>query len=118
MTVAKNYLSQDEISELNRIVVMWLDDAEDQARRRKQVFLKDWEEKLNEFLYFNEHSVLDDKGMFSKSTADLHAETEYEEFAAKRPAVIEAESERDQQKVLENIAKNLPEQPTGKRRKP
>jgi len=95
-----------------------LDYAEDQARRRKQVFLKDWEEKLNEFLRFNERSVLDDKGILSKSTAHVHAETEYEEFAARRRAVIEAESERDQQKVLENIVKNLPEQPKEKRRKP
>lgn len=118
VTVAKNYLNQDEISELNRIVVMWLDYAEDQARRRKQVFLKDWEEKLNEFLRFNERSVLEDKGMLSKFTADVHAETEYEEFAVRRRTVIEAESERDQQKVLENIAKNLPEQSKGKRRKP
>lgn len=46
VTVAKNYLSQEEIGELNRIVTMWLDFAEDQARRRKQVFLKDWETKL------------------------------------------------------------------------
>jgi hypothetical protein len=51
--VAKNYLSQEEVSELNRIVTMWLDFAEDQARRRKHVFLKDWETKLNDFLRFN-----------------------------------------------------------------
>jgi len=53
VTVAKNYLSQEEIGELNRIVTMWLDFAEDQARGRKQVFLKDWETKLNDFLRFN-----------------------------------------------------------------
>ncbi len=45
--IAKNYLSADEIDELNRIVVMWLDFAEDQARRRKQVFLHDWQTKLD-----------------------------------------------------------------------
>jgi hypothetical protein len=66
VTVAKNYLSQEEIAELNRIVTMWLDFAEDQARRRKQVFLKDWETKLNEFLRFNERAVLDDKGSVSR----------------------------------------------------
>jgi hypothetical protein len=43
MTVARNYLTRKEIGELNRIVTMWLDFAEDQARRRKQLFLKDWE---------------------------------------------------------------------------
>ncbi|MFT6908084.1 MAG: hypothetical protein ACJAS1_004772, partial [Oleiphilaceae bacterium] len=49
VTIAKNYLSQDEVKELNRIVTMWLDFAEDQALRRKQVFLKDWNEKLASF---------------------------------------------------------------------
>ena len=76
MTVAKNYLSQDEIEELNRTVVMWLDFAEDQARRRKQVFLRDWEIKLNEFLRFNEREVLGGKGRVSKSDADARAESE------------------------------------------
>jgi hypothetical protein len=50
VTVAKNYLSGEEIRELNRIVTMWLDFAEDQAQRRKQVFLKNWETKFEEFL--------------------------------------------------------------------
>ena len=52
VTVAKNYLLPPEIEELNRIVLMWLDFAEDQARRRKQVFLKDWGDKLDAFLSF------------------------------------------------------------------
>jgi hypothetical protein len=109
VTVAKNYLTQEEIGELNRIVTMWLDYAEDQARRRKQVFLKDWETKLNEFLRFNERAVLDDKGSVSK--ADAHAETEYEEFAARRRALLEAEAEREQQQSLEDAARKLPDRP-------
>lgn len=73
VTIAKNYLREEEISELNRIVVMWLDYAEDQARRRKQVFLKDWEMKLDDFLRFNERDVLTHKGSVSKKAADTHA---------------------------------------------
>ena len=65
--VAKNYLREGEIDELNRIVVMWLDFAEDQARRRKEVFLKDWEAKLNDFLEFNEREALPDAGSRSQS---------------------------------------------------
>ncbi len=72
--MAKNYLSQEEIGELTRIMTMCLDFAEDQARRRKHVFLKDWETKLNEFLRFNERAVLGDKGSVSKTTADARAE--------------------------------------------
>ncbi len=107
VTVAKNYLNQEEISELNRIVTMWLDFAEDQARRRKQVFLKDWEAKLNEFLRFNERAVLDNKGKVSKNDADARAEAEYEEFASRRRALLEAEAERATQKALEDAAREL-----------
>ena len=63
---AKNYLRQDEISELNRIVTMWLDFAEDQAKRKKQIFLRDWQEKLDQFLQFNDREVLQDAGKISK----------------------------------------------------
>jgi hypothetical protein len=116
VTVAKNYLTRNEIEELNRIVTMWLDFAEDQARRRKQVFLKDWETKLNEFLRFNERAVLGNKGSVSKTTADSRAEAEYEEFAARRRALLEAEEERAQLRPLEDAARKLPERPKRKRR--
>jgi hypothetical protein len=72
------------------------------------VFLKDWETKLNEFLRFNERAVLGGKGKVSKSDADVHAETEYEEFAARRRGLQEAEAERAQQGYLEDAAKKLP----------
>ena len=115
VTVAKNYLSEEEIRELNRIVTMWLDFAEDQARRRKQVFLKDWETKLNEFLVFNERAVLSSAGSISKKDADGRAEAEYERFAARRRALLEAEGERTNLKALEDTAKKLP---TRKRKPP
>ena len=115
VTVAKNYLSEEEIRELNRIVTMWLDFAEDQARRRKQVFLKDWETKLKEFLVFNERAVLSGAGSISKKDADGHAEAEYERFAARRRALLEAEGERTNLKALEDTAKKLP---TRKRKPP
>lgn len=111
VTVAKNYLNQEEIGELNRIVTMWLDFAEDQARRRRQVFLRDWEVKLNEFLRFNERAVLSDKGTVTKTDANAHAEAEYEEFAARRRAFLEAEAERAGQKALEKAAARLPRKP-------
>jgi len=108
VTVAKNYLLAAEIDELNRIVVMWLDFAEDQAKRRKQVFLSDWEAKLDEFLRFNERRVLPDKGSVSKADADVRAEAEYEAFAARRRAMLEAEGERAQRAALEAAAEKLP----------
>jgi len=108
--VAKNYLHGDEIDELNRIVVMWLDFAEDQARRRKQVFLQDWQSKLDDFLRFNEREVLTHAGKTSKQRADEHARQQYEQFAQRRRALLEAEGERDQAEALATAAKRLEKQ--------
>jgi hypothetical protein len=114
VTIAKNYLGEDEIGALNRIVVMWLDHAEDQARRRKQVFLRDWETKLNEFLRFNERRVLKDAGSISKEAADCMAGEEYERFSARRRAFLESEGERAQLGALEKQAALLPKKPNRK----
>ena len=108
MTIAKNYLSAEEIDELNRIVVMWLDFAEDQARRRKQVFMKDWEQRLDEFLQFNHRNVLTSAGRTSKAQADAFAEDQYDRFAERRRAFKEAQGEQDTFKTLADAAKNLP----------
>lgn len=108
VTVAKNYLREGEIAELNRIVVMFLDFAEDQARRRKQVFLRDWQAKLDAFLEFNERAILPDAGTVSRDQADGHAEAEYERFAARRRAELEAQAEADAFRQLETEVKSLP----------
>ena len=106
VVVAKNYLNEQEIDELNRIVIMWLDYAEDQANRRKQIFLKDWEEKLDSFLKFNEREVLGNFGSVSKKEADKVAKEEYKKFSTQRRAELEAIGEAQTIKALENIAKN------------
>ena len=107
-TVAKNYLSAEEISELNRIVVMFLDFAEDQARRRKQIFLKDWAARLDDFLRFNDRAVLPNAGRVSRQAADRKAAEEFEKFAARRRAQLEAEGAVDALRDLEEAAKTLP----------
>ena len=108
VTIAKNYLKEEEIEELNRIVAMWLDYAEDQAKRRKQVFMKDWEMKLDEFLRFNERLVLPNAGKVSKQEAEKHAESEYEEFEKRRREYKESIGEAEYIKQLEAAAKRLP----------
>ncbi len=113
VTVAKNYLKEPEIAELNRIVVMWLDFAEDQALRRKQIFLRDWQTKLDEFLRFNDRNVLPNAGSVSKKTADAKALAEFEGYAAARRQTREALGEADAMKALEQTARAL-EAPTGK----
>jgi hypothetical protein len=108
VTVAKNYLEEGEIAELNRIVVMFLDFAEDQARRRRQVFLKDWKTKLDEFLRFNDRNVLPNAGKIAREAAEEMAEQEYERFSERRRAEIESQAERDAMKHLEDVARKLP----------
>ncbi|MCG7904839.1 MAG: virulence RhuM family protein, partial [Candidatus Thiodiazotropha weberae] len=108
VTIAKNYLSELEIDELNRIVVMWLDYAEDQARRRKQVFLRDWQEKLDQFLSFNEREVLPNAGSVSKKEADEKAKREYDGFAARRRDALEQEGAAETIKALEELSKKPP----------
>jgi hypothetical protein len=86
VTVAKNYLREAEIDALNRIVVMFLDFAEDQARRRRQIFLHTWQTRLDDFLRLNERAILPDAGKVSREQAHAVAELEYERFAACRRA--------------------------------
>ncbi len=108
VTIAKNYLQEEEIGELNRIVVMWLDFAEDQARRRKQVFMKDWEQRLDDFLRFNDREVLPYAGSVSKETADKAAKSEYERFGEGRRNLKEAAGQADTIEALEQTARHLP----------
>ena len=116
-TIAKNYLSAEEISELNRIVVMFLDFAEDQARRRKQIFLKDWAARLDDFLRFNDRAVLPNAGRVSRQAADRKAAEEFEKFAARRRAQLEAEGAVDALRALEEAAKTLPKKRKASARK-
>ena len=109
VTIAKNYLKEDEIDDLNRIVTMWLDFAEDQARRRAQIFLRDWEQKLDKFLRFNDRDVLPHAGKVSKQASEDHARAEYERFATRRRGYKEALGEVENIKQLEEAAKMLPE---------
>ncbi|MBF0588935.1 MAG: virulence RhuM family protein [Magnetococcales bacterium] len=108
VTVAKNYLAQDEIDRLNRIVSMWLDFGEDQAKRRKQIFLKDWQEKLDQFLKFNECDIADSAGSVTRRAANEHAHKEYEEFTIRQRAVLESEGEANYMAMLEKAAEKLP----------
>ncbi|MBG3129235.1 virulence RhuM family protein [Proteus mirabilis] len=105
VTIAKNYLRENELKELNRIVNMWLDFAEDQALRRKQVFLQDWDTKLDQFLSFNDRDVLQGAGSISKKAADEKAKEVFDIFAQKRRRLKEAEGARANIAVLKDLLK-------------
>lgn len=117
VAIAKNYLLEEEILELNRIVSMFLDFADDQARRHKQVFMADWKGKLDDFLRFNQRGVLPASGKVSHKAAQAKAEREYEAFSARRRAALEAQAEQEMIHQLEQTAKNLPKRTKGRRKK-
>ncbi|MBD1549596.1 virulence RhuM family protein [Roseibium aggregatum] len=81
---AKNYLKADEVEELNRIVVMYLDYAEDQAKRRRAVTMAEWADKLDAFLSFNDRKVLTHAGQLRMDVAQKLAAERYEIFDANR----------------------------------
>lgn len=111
VTVAKNYLKSDEIEQLNRLVVMWLDYAEDQAKRKTPVYMKDWREKLDRFLTFQERAILEHAGNISMDQAREYAREQYQIFNAHRVEL----SDRDAELEFEEVVKQLED---GTRKKP
>lgn len=103
--VAKNYLSHEEISELNRIVTMYLDYAENQASKGRLMSMKDWVDRLDAFLVFNEYDILKDAGKIRMEVAKKFAENEYEKFIP----IQDKEYKSDFDKMVEDVKKgNLP----------
>ncbi|MHB1295310.1 MAG: virulence RhuM family protein [Anaerolineae bacterium] len=105
VTVAKNYLSADEIGELSRIVTMYLDYAEDQARNRRPMTMAGWAARLDAFLRFNERDILTGAGRISRELAIQKAEQAYEAYNTARIAASDAEAaeafERDARQYLD-----------------
>lgn len=90
--IAKNYLNDDEIDTLNRVVTLYLDFAELQARNRKQMFMADWITKLDQFLAISDREVLTHAGRVSAKVAKAKADAEYDRWHARMieaPSVVE-----------------------------
>lgn len=80
VSIAKNYLSDKEMSYMERIVSLYLDYAELQAERHIPMSMEDWAKRLDGFLEFNGNEILADAGKISAEQAKLHAETEFEKY--------------------------------------
>lgn len=91
VTVAKNYMTKEEISTLNLIVNMYLDYAELQAKNHRAMHMADWEEKLNQFLQFNGREVLQNFGTVKREVAEALALAEYEKYDAHRKMIEAAD---------------------------
>jgi hypothetical protein len=99
IAIAKNYLEESEIKELNRIVSMYLDYAENQAERNKLMKMSDWIEKLDAFLKFNEYAILQNAGTVSAEVAKRLAEQEYEKFRTVQDQQYESDFDREVKKI-------------------
>ncbi len=97
--IAKNYLNKDELDELNRIVTMYLDYAEIQARNGKIMYMKDWVQKLDSFLQFNEKAILQNAGKISHELAIQKAENEFEKFRTNQLNKYESDFDREIKKL-------------------
>lgn len=116
VTIAKNYLQAAEIDELNRIVVMYLDYAEDMARRRKTMTMREWEDKLDAFLQFNERDVLTHAGKISAQVAERLALERYAEFDARRREAERLAADAEDVRALEQIERQLEGKGRGKKK--
>jgi hypothetical protein len=103
VAIAKNYLTEDELSELNRVVTMYLDYAEDQARRRRTMHMTDWAKRLDAFLEFNERNILIHAGKVSHELAEEHALREFEKYEAERRRLAATIPTSDFDKAVEAV---------------
>ena len=94
VTVAKNYLSKEEMNYLERIVSLYLDYAELQAERKIPMSMEDWAKRLDGFLEFNGNELLTGPGKISAEQAKLHAETEYEKYHVIQDRLYESDFDR------------------------
>ena len=94
VSVAKNYLSVDEMQELNEIVTMYLDYATRQARRHIPMTMADWASKLDAFLQFNDAEILRDKGKVTAAIAKAFAESEFEQYRVLQDRLYQSDFDR------------------------
>ncbi len=104
VSVAKNYLSENEMQQLQRLVAAYLDLAEDMAMRQIPMTMEDWELRLNRFIEATDRAVLQDAGKVTAEIAKAHAETEFEKFRIIQDRLFESD--------FDKMLKNLP--PTNK----
>ena len=112
VVIAKNYLTEQELKALDRFITMYLDYAEDRATRNIPMTMKDWAEKLNAFLQFNEREVLDHPGKVSREVAKAFAESEFEKYRIIQDRLFESDFDRHVQNVLKTCGQLTKEKET------
>lgn len=112
VTVAKNYLSKDEMEQLNRMVSAYLDYAESMAKRHIPLTMADWENRLNNFIKMFEYGLLQDAGKVTAEIAKLHAESEFEKYRIIQDRLFKSDYDRyleeleNESKILNQVQNN------------
>lgn len=99
VSVGKNYLDEEQLGELNRVVSMYLDYAENQAERGIPMKMSEWAEKLDAFLQFNEYEILDNPGKVTAAAAKRIAEEQYDKFRVTQDRMFESDFDRTVKKL-------------------
>ena len=105
VTVAKNYLSQDEMKQLNRMVTAYLDFAESMTLRHIPLTMQDWEKRLNSFIEMFDYGILQDAGKVTAEIAKLHAETEFEKYRVIQDRLFMSDFDKYMLELEENTKK-------------
>ena len=105
VTIAKNYLSQDEMKQLNRMVTAYLDFAENMTLRHIPLTMEDWEKRLNSFIEMFDYGILQDAGKVSAEIAKLHAETEFEKYRVIQDRLFMSDFDKYMLELEENAKK-------------
>jgi hypothetical protein len=105
VSIAKNYLIEKEIRDLERVVTMYLDYAENQASKQIPMKMEDWIRKLDAFLQFNEYQILTNAGRVSNEVAKSTAETEYDKFRVIQDRTFESDFDKEVKKMLREPGK-------------
>ena len=105
VTVAKNYLSQDEMKQLNRMVIAYLDFAESMTLRHIPLTMQDWGKRLNSFIEMFDYGILQDAGKVTAEIAKLHAETEFEKYRVIQDRLFMSDFDRYMLELEENAKK-------------
>jgi len=105
VSVAKNYLTEKEMAQLQRLVSAYLDVAEDMALRQIPMTMQDWETRLNRFIAATDRKILQDAGKVTAEIAQAHAESEFEKYRLVQDRLFESDFDRHVKKTLEGGAK-------------
>lgn len=103
VSIAKNYLTADELTSLGRVVNAYLDLAEDRAKRKIPMTMEDWAKRLDQFLEFDEREILNNAGHISAEIAKLHAESEFEKYRITQDYLFESDFDN----ALKQIEKEI-----------